>query len=144
MMTQDAFAARQREMAEQAAAGERARVANVQRFTRMWLTLGQDCIPAAGSQHQVEVAEALGLATYRWGRLLDLERQVEQDGQILAARPRTRPAQLGDDVLPDRTLEKRDADYQAETAGLRASLKTMQEDAKRERKELESFIVKAR
>jgi hypothetical protein len=61
MVTQDALVARQREMQEQAEAGERARVANVQRFTQMWLSLGVDVIRAAGSGHRAAIDEALGL-----------------------------------------------------------------------------------
>jgi hypothetical protein len=63
MLTQDALAARQREMEEQARAAEEGRRKNIALFERMWLTLGSDCIRAAGSQHQVEVAEALGIAS---------------------------------------------------------------------------------
>jgi hypothetical protein len=82
----DLFARHQQELAEQAAQGERARVANVQRFVQMWLTLGQDCIRAAGSQHRPEIDEALGLATHRWGRLLDMKQQVIREEQQLVAR----------------------------------------------------------
>jgi hypothetical protein len=86
MLTQDAYAARQREMEEQARAAEEGRRKNVALFERMWLTLGADCIRAAGSQHQVEVTEALGIATSRWSRLLDMEGQVQREEQQLAAR----------------------------------------------------------
>ncbi len=140
----DLFARHQQELAEQAAAGERARIANVQRFTQMWLMLGQDCIPAASSGHRPEIDEALGLATHRWGRLLDMEAQVQRDGQQLAARPKTRPAQFDDDKLPDRTLEQRNKDYAAETAGMEAALEELRDLAKSERRELESYIAKPR
>jgi hypothetical protein len=112
---------------------------NVETFLRMWLSLGRDCITAAGSQHQVEVAEALGIATNRWGRLLDMEQQVIREEQQLAARPKTRPTQVGDETLPDRTIEKRNADWQEETKHRRAAFADMKEQAKRERKELESL-----
>lgn len=55
-MTKDAFVAMQREMQEAPAATERARKQNVERFTRMWLSLGAGCIKAAGSSHQEEIA----------------------------------------------------------------------------------------
>ena len=134
----------QREMAEQAAAGERARVANVQRFVEMWLTLGVDCIRAAGSGHQPEIAEALGLATNRWGRLLDVEAQVQREDQQLASRPKKRPTQPGDDALPDRTIEKQDRAWEDETKSRRNGLGVLKDQAKAERKELESFITKRR
>lgn len=102
----DTLARHQQEMAEQAAASERARVQNVNRFVEMWLSLGVDCIRAAGSSHQPELAEALGLATNRWSRLLDAEAQVQREEQRLASRPKKRPAQPTDDTLPDRTIEK--------------------------------------
>jgi hypothetical protein len=132
------------EMQEQAAAGERARVANVQRFTQMWLTLGQDCITAAGSGHRPEIDEALGLATHRWSRLLDMEQQVEREAAVLASRPKNRPAELTDDTLPDRTLEKRNADWQEQTKHMRAAHADLTKLAEKERRELESFVTKRR
>jgi flagellar motility protein MotE (MotC chaperone) len=135
----DLFARHQQELAEQAAQGERARVANIQRFTQMWLTLGQDCIPAAVSQHQAEVAEALGIATSRWSRLLDMEQQVEREAAALASRPKNRPTERTDDTLPDRTLEKRNADWQEQTKHMRAAHEELRKLAENERRELESF-----
>jgi hypothetical protein len=136
---QELFERHRQELAEQAAAGERARVANVRRFCEMWMTLGQDCIRAASSQHRPEIDEALGLATHRWGRLLDMEAQVQRDEQVLAARPKTRPAQPGDEALPDRTLDQRNADWQVETKNRRAGLAELRKLAEKERRELESF-----
>jgi flagellar motility protein MotE (MotC chaperone) len=144
MLTQDAFVARQREMQEQARAAEEGRRKNVGLFERMWLTLGADCIRAAGSQHQVEVAEALGIATSRWGRLLDMEQQVIREEQQRASRPKNRPTELTDDTLPDRTLEKRNADWQEQTKHMRAAHEELRKLAEKERKELESFVTKRR
>jgi hypothetical protein len=47
-------------------------------------------------------------------------------------------------VLPDRTIDQRNADWQVETKNRRAGLADLKEQAKRERKELESFITKRR
>jgi hypothetical protein len=127
------------EMQEQAAASERARIANVQRFTQMWLTLGRDCITAAGSGHRPEIDEALGLATHRWSRLLDMEAQVQREAAVLASRPKNRPAELTDDTLPDRTLEKRNADWQEQTKHMRAAHEELRKLAEKERRELEAF-----
>jgi hypothetical protein len=82
----------------------------------------------------------LALASDRWHRLLDLEQQVIREEQQLAARPKTRPAQASDDTLPDRTLAKRNADWQEQTKHKHAALADLKEQAKRERKELESLV----
>ena len=50
-----------------------------------------------------------------------------------------RPAQPGDELLPDRTLAQRDAGWQDETKHMQSALADLKEQAKRERKELESF-----
>src|SRR4029453_5046746 len=135
----DLFARHQQELAEHAAQGERARISNVQRFTAMWLSLGQDCIRAAGSQHRPEIDEALGLATHRWSRLLDMEAQVQRDEQQLAARGKKRPPAHDEELLPDRTIAQRDAAYLDETKHRKAALAELKEQAKRERKELEAL-----
>jgi hypothetical protein len=144
MLTQDQYAQMQHQQQEQAAAAERARVANVQRFTQMWLTLGQDCIPAASSGHRTEIDEALGLATHRWSRLLDMEAQVQREAAVLASRPKNRPAELTDDTLPDRTLEKRNADWQEQTKHMRAAHAELRKLAEEERRELESLTIKSK
>ena len=144
MLTQYRYAEMQHQQQEQAAAAERARVANVQRFVQMWLTLGQDCITAAGSGHRPEIDEALGLAAHRWSRLLDMEAQVQREEAALASRPKTRPAELTDETLPDRTLEKRNADWQEQTKHMRAAHEELRKLAEKERKELESFVTKRR
>jgi hypothetical protein len=46
--------------------------------------------------------------------------------------------------LPDRTIAQRDADWQVETKNRRAGLEALKEQAKRERKELESYIKSRR
>ena len=144
MLTQYRYAEMQHQQQEQAAAAERARVANVQRFVQMWLTLGQDCITAAGSGHRPEIDEALGLAAHRWNRLLDMEAQVQREEAALASRPKTRPAELTDETLPDRTLEKRNADWHEQTKHMRAAHEELRKLAEKERKELESFVTKRR
>jgi hypothetical protein len=131
-------------MEEQARAAEEGRRKNLALFERMWLTLGADCIRAAGSQHQVEVAEALGIATSRWSRLLDMEQQVIREEQQLSSRPKNRPAERTDETLPDRTIEKRNADWQEQTKHMRAAHAELRKLAEAERKELESFVARRR
>jgi hypothetical protein len=137
---QDLFARHQQEMQEQAAAGERAYRQNVNRFVEMFLSLGPDCIKIAeGTRFDGQLTEAKGLAASRWHQLLSMEQQVVREEGILAARPKTRPAQPGDEVLPDRTLDQRNADWQVETKNRRAGLEALNEQAKRERQELEAL-----
>jgi hypothetical protein len=140
----DLLAKRQQKRTEEAAAGERARIANVQRFVAMFLSLGPDVVKIAGTSHDSELAEAKGLAAGRWHRQLEPEQQVVRDEQKLAARPKTRPAEKGDDVLPDRTIGQREAAWLDEGIHRRAALGELKAQAAKERKELESFIVKAR
>jgi hypothetical protein len=64
-----------------------------------------------------------------------------RDEQALVGRPKKRPTQSGDDLLPDRTLEQRIAACEEETKGLRESLAALKEIAKTERRELETFRV---
>jgi hypothetical protein len=84
--TIDMFARDRQEMAEQAAAGERAQARNVETFTGMWLTLGADVITAAGSCHQEELAEALGIASHRWDQLLHMEAKSSAKRQVEGGR----------------------------------------------------------
>jgi len=123
---------------------EQIRKRNVGTFVRMWLTLGADVLRAASSEHQLEVAEALGIATNRWGRFLDMEQQAIREEAALASRPKNRPAELTDEALPDRTLEKRNADWQEQTKHMRAAHAELKEQAKAERKALESLITARR
>jgi hypothetical protein len=139
MLTQDQYAQNAAPAAGASCGSRTCRVANVQRFVQMWLTLGQDCIPAAGSGHRPEIDEALGLATHRWGRLLDMEAQIIREEQTLAARGKTLPTQPGDEMLPDRTISQRDAAYLDETKHRKAALAELKEQAKREREELEAL-----
>jgi len=120
------------------------RQGNVALFETMFLNLGFDCLKLATTGHDAELAEAKGLAAHRWGRMLDLEAQVQREEAALTSRPKNRPAQPGDETLPDRTLEKRNAKWQHETKDMHAALVALKEQAKRERRELEAFIAKRR
>jgi hypothetical protein len=131
--------ARQRQMAEQARAAEEGRRTNVALFERMWLSLGGDVLKLDGTRHDAELAEARGLAMSRWNQLLSLEQQVVREEALLAARPNTRPAQKGDELLPDRTIDERNRQWQDETKHKRGALADLKEQAKRERRELDSF-----
>lgn len=139
----DLLAKHQQELAEQQRAGERAYRSNVSRFVEMFLSLGADCIKIAeGTRFDGQLTEAKGLAASRWSQLLGLEQQVIRKEGILAARPKTRPAQPGDEVLPDRTLEQRNAAWLDETKHRRSAFADLKEQAKKERKKLESFVTK--
>jgi hypothetical protein len=63
---------------------------NINRFVEMWLSLGPAVVNAVTSQHQVEVGEALSIASARWARLLDLEAQLSREQARLAALERGR------------------------------------------------------
>jgi len=140
MRTPDLFERHQQELVEQQRAGERAYRSNVSRFVEMFLSLGPDCIKIAeGTGFDGQMTEAKGLAASRWSQLLGLEQQVIREEGILAARPKTRLAQPGDEVLPDRTREQRNAAWQDETKHKRGALAELKEQAKRERKELEAL-----
>ena len=143
-MTQDLYS---RDFAVAQAAGEaqaRATRRNVEIFTAMFLGLGPDAMKLDGTAHDAELLEARSLAAWRWNQLLGLEAQVQREEQNLAARPTKRPAQPGDEVLPDRTLAKRDAGWLDETKYKHAALAELKDQAKRERRELESFVTKRR
>jgi hypothetical protein len=130
-------------MQEQAAAAEAARKANVNRFVELWLTLGVDLLKVAGSnRHTAELQEAQGIAAARWNQLIGMEAQAEREAAALARRPKKRPAQPGDEVLPDRLLEKQEREWQEKTTYLHAALADLREQAKRERKELEALRTK--
>jgi hypothetical protein len=70
-----------------------------------------------------------------------MEEQVVREEQALATRPKNRPTQPGDETLPDRTIEQRAADWQAETKHRHATLADTKELAKNERRELERLRV---
>jgi hypothetical protein len=139
MTWQEEAAARQRQAQEQAAAAERGRKQNIELFTKMWLSLGADVLKLEGTRHDQELAEAKGLAAYRWSQLLQMEQQVIREEQQLASRSKNRPAQFGDEQLPNRTLDERNRQWQDETKHRRAALAELKEQAKRERKELEAL-----
>jgi hypothetical protein len=75
----------------------------------------------------------------RWSRLIEMESQIQREEAALASRPKTRPAQFGDELLPDRTLRQRDAEWQEATKYRRGLLGELKDQAKAERKELESL-----
>jgi hypothetical protein len=72
------------------------------------------------------------------------EQQIERDQQILASRPRKRPTQPGDDMLADEVIKRLETQFAAEVDVMRVGLEELQVEAKRERKEIESFIAKRR
>jgi hypothetical protein len=76
--------------------------------------------------------------------LVGMEGQIQREEATLAIRPSRRPTQPGDDVLPDRTLKQRDAEWQDKTKYLRDSLAALKAEAATERRLLESYITKAR
>jgi hypothetical protein len=130
----------QREMQEQAAAGERAYRSNVEIFIRMFLGLGPDVIKIAeGTRHDAALAEAKSLAASRWNQLLNIEQQIVREEQTLATRGKKRPPAHDEELLPDRTVAQRDAAYLDETKHRKAVLADLKEQAKAERKELEAF-----
>jgi hypothetical protein len=144
MTQQDLYS---RDFAVAQAAGEklaRATRRNVELFTQMFLGLGADCLKITGTAHDAELAEARGLAAWRWNQLLGMEEQIGREEQQLALRPKKRPTQPGDEVLPDRTLAQRDAGWLDETKYKHVTLADLKEQAKRARAELESFVTKRR
>jgi hypothetical protein len=101
-------------------------------------------VKIAGTNHDQELLEARGLAAHRWEQLFGMEQQIQRDTAALEARPKERPAQFGDETLPDRTLEVRNLDWEQQTEARALALAALREQAKRERAELESFITKRR
>jgi hypothetical protein len=141
----DLIARHQQEMAEQVAADERAYRSNVTRFVEMFLSLGADVVKIAeGTRFDGQLTEAKGQAAWRWNQLIGMEQQIVREEQQLALRPKKRPAQPGDEVVPDRTLAQRDAQWLDETKHRRDALAGLREQAKRERRELESYIKSRR
>jgi hypothetical protein len=137
----DGYQQRQLEMQEEAARNEAARKQNIAVLERLWLGLGPDILKFVGTAHDAELAEARGLASSRWHRLLEMEAQVGRDEQALANRPKQRPAELSDNVLPDRTIASRTAAYADETKAPIAALADLRELAKNERKALEALRI---
>lgn len=141
-MAIDQYELQRQQMHEQAARAERFRHQNLETFQKMWLTLGLDVVRVTNQMLQGEVAEALSRASHRWNRIADLESQITREEAALGARPRKRPSQPGDEMVPDRTLAEWDSRWIAETESLREQLKPLKAEAKRERAELESYIVR--
>jgi hypothetical protein len=108
----------------------------------LFLGLGADCVKLDGSRHDAEWAEAKALAAHRWSRLLDLEGQVQREEQTLAARPKNRPKAPSDDLIASEVIERMATAFAQETDGMRAGVEQLKEQAKRERRELESLIVR--
>jgi hypothetical protein len=144
MVTHDALIARRQEMADQTAAAEAARKANVETFTRMWLTLGPDVLKLAGTMHDGEIAQAKGIAAARWGGLIGMEQQAEREEATLASRPKKRPSSAADDLVPDRVLERQDRDWIEKTRYLQTSLADLRQSAATERQDLESYTAKTK
>jgi hypothetical protein len=143
MVTQDALIARQQEMAERAVADEAARRANVETFTKMFLSLGPDCIKIAeGTRFNEQLAEAKSSAAARWSRLVGMEAQAEREAATLASRPKKRPPSATDDTLHDRVLERQDKEWIEKTRYLQTSLADLRKSAAAERKDLESYTAK--
>lgn len=130
-----------RAAAEQAVRDQQAHKTNVELFTKMFLSLGADCIKVATSRHDAELAEAKALAAYRWEQLLGMEQQIQRDAAALQSRPRHRPSERADETLPDRTLEQRNKDWEQQTEHRATALALLREQTKRERAELESLVV---
>ncbi len=125
---------------EAAVRNEEAHKANVKLFAEMFLSLGADCIKVAGSsRHDAELAEARGLAAYRWEQLLGMEQQIQREATALESRPKKRPAQSGDELVPDRTIAEWEEAFEHQTKHAHVALAALREQAKRERRELEGF-----
>lgn len=140
-MAIDQLELQRQQMQEAAANAERGRKQNIEIFTRLFLSLGADCVKVASSNFDGELAEARSLASYRWNRLLDLEAQCQREEATLAGRPKKRPTVPSDDAVPDRTLEKWNAAWEQETASMAENLKQLKQQAKDERKALEALRV---
>jgi hypothetical protein len=96
MVPVDLVEQQRQQLAEQAAANERARTENIRVFQAMWLTLGADVLKLVGTAHDAELAEAKGLAAHRWNVLLNQEAHVMRDEQALAESPKKRPSDQND------------------------------------------------
>lgn len=77
-------------------------------------------------------------------RALGARCQIRRDEATLASRLKSRPTQPGDDVLPDKAIEKQEREWQDKTMYLRGSLAALKAEAASERRLLESYITKAR
>jgi hypothetical protein len=75
-----------------------------------------------------------------WGRLLDLEAQLQRRPRPWP-RPRKRPSEPADKMLADEVIKRVEAAYPSETDGLRVTLEELTASAKKERAELTSSVV---
>jgi hypothetical protein len=73
-----------------------------------------------------------------------MEQQIERDTAALAARPKKRPGQRDDELLPDRTLEARNRQWEEETKSRHLGLAELRKLTSTERSELEAYIVRPR
>lgn len=65
---------------------------------------------------------------------------MQRDEQNLAARPKKRPSEPGDDMLASEVIKRQEAAFEEETKSRRReSLAALKDQAKAERKQLESF-----
>ena len=140
--TEDPALRLRREQAERAAADAEARRNNLATFERMFLSLGADAAKLDGNRHDSELMEAKVAAASRWHRLASLESQIVREEQALAARPKKRPHQAGDDLIAPEGLKRLEDEFAAKADYQRASLDALKEQAKRERAELTSFVVR--
>ena len=142
MQTDDPVLRLQREHAERAAADAEARRKNLATFERMFLSLGADAAKLDGNRHDSELMEAKVAAASRWHRLVELEGQIVREEQAVAARPKKRPQQPDDDLIPAEGLKRLEDEFAAKADCQRASLEELKETAKKERAELLAFVVK--
>ena len=123
---------------------EQAHQRNVTTFTRMFLSLGADCTKIAGTAHDAELAEAKGIAASRWEQLLGMEAQIPREEANLAMLERGRVTDPSDEFAGPELRAKKDADHRDRVESRRGGLRQLKEEAKRVRKELESFQAKRR
>jgi hypothetical protein len=116
---------------------------NLAAFEALFLGLGSDVIKLDGSRYDAELLQAKASAAGRWLRLQQLKAQVEREAAILAARPKER-GYPGDEFIADSLVARQAEAWKVQTDEMASSLEYIREQAKQERKELESFITKRR
>ena len=99
---------------------------------------------AGSSGHADEINEALGLAASRWEQLLGMEAQIPREEANLAVLERGRVPDPTDEFAGPELRAKKDADHRDRVESRRRGLKQLKEEAKRMRKELDSFQAKGR
>jgi hypothetical protein len=115
---------------------------NLETFEALFLSLGPDVVKLDGSRHDAELMTAKASAAGRWLRLQQLEAQVEREAAILAARPKERGYTPGDEFIADSLVERQATAWKVQTDEMASSLEYIREQAKKERKELEKFVVR--